>query len=128
VIVVLKKKNPMKCFNHAEIDAVAICKNCNKGLCKDCLTEVENGIACTATCVEEVNQVNSLINRNKQSYNTASGAYMRNAYIYGGMGIIFIIFGLQTEGLTGFLSLMGLLFLVGAGFSINSAKKFKKGQ
>ncbi len=115
----------MKCFNHPDVDAVGICKNCNKGLCKDCLTEVENGIACTATCVDEVKQINSLVNRSKQSYNTVSGAHMRSAYILGGMGIVFIIFGLQTKGLTGFLSIIGLLFLVGAGFSINSAKKYK---
>jgi hypothetical protein len=118
----------MKCFNHPDLDAVGICKNCNKGLCKVCLTEVDNGIACTATCVDEVDQLNTLINKNKQSFKTASGAHMRNAYIYGGMGIVFIIFGFQTEGLSGFLSIMGLLFLVGAGLSINSAKKYKTGQ
>lgn len=73
----------MKCFNHPDIDAIGICKNCNKGLCKEYLTEIENGIACTSTCIEEVTQINSLINRNKRAYNTASGTHMRNAYIYG---------------------------------------------
>ena len=116
----------MKCFNHPQNDAVGICKNCNKGLCKDCLTEVKNGIACTATCVDEVKQLNSLIDRNKKSYTTASGAYMRNAYIFGGMGLVFIIFGLQFERLIGFLSIMGILFIVGARFSIINAKKYKK--
>ena len=116
----------MKCFNHPQNDAVGICKNCNKGLCKDCLTEVKNGIACTTTCVDEVKQLNSLIDRNKKSYTTASGAYMRNAYIFGGMGLVFIIFGLQFERLIGFLSIMGILFIVGAGFSIINAKKYKK--
>ena len=117
----------MKCFNHPNVDAVGICKNCNKGLCKDCLTEVENGIACAATCVDEVVLLNSLINKNKQSFKTTSGAYMRNAYIYGGMGLVFIKYGFQREGLIGFLSIMGLLLLVAAGFSMNSAKKFKRG-
>jgi hypothetical protein len=116
----------MKCFNHPEIDAIGICKNCNKGLCRDCLTELENGIACTATCVDEVKQINTLINRNKQSFNFASGAHMRNAFMFGAMGIVFIVFGLITEGLTGFLSVMGLLFLLGAIFSFISAKKIKR--
>ncbi len=116
----------MKCYNHPDVDAIGICKNCNKGLCKDCLTELENGIACTATCIEEVKQINSLINRNKQSYNSAAGMHMRNALIYGGMGLVFIFFGLNTEGLTGFLSIIGLFFLVGAGFSYFNANKIKK--
>jgi hypothetical protein len=36
----------MKCFYHHTVDAIAKCKNCNKGLCNDCLIELENGIAC----------------------------------------------------------------------------------
>ena len=115
----------MKCFNHPDIDAVGICKNCNKGLCMDCLTEVENGIACTSTCVEEVKLVNSLINRSKKSYRTASGAHMKNAFIYAVMGIVFIIFGLSNERLTWFLSVLGILFLVGAGLSFITANKYK---
>jgi hypothetical protein len=118
----------MKCYNHPDIDAVGICKSCNKGLCRDCLTELENGIACTATCIEEVKQVNSLIQRNKQSYSTASGAYMKNAYIYIGIGMVFIVFGFQTEGLKGFLITIGVFFMLGAAFSMNSARKYKKEQ
>jgi hypothetical protein len=116
----------MKCYNHPDKDAVGICKNCNKGLCKECITEVDNGIACTSSCVEEVQLINSLINRNKQSYKTASGAFYKNAYIYGGLGIVFIIFGLTTEGLKGFLTVVGSIFIIGAIFSVISANKYKK--
>jgi hypothetical protein len=116
----------MKCYNHLSIDAVGICKNCNKGLCKDCLTEVENGIACKETCVEEVNLINSLINRNKQSYKTVSSAHYKNAYIYCGFGLVFIMFGLTTHGLTAFTMAVGIIFFIGAIFSVISANKYKK--
>jgi hypothetical protein len=116
----------MKCYNHPDKDAVGICKNCNKGLCKECITEVDNGIACTSSCIEEVKLINSLINRNKQSYKTASGAHYKNAYIYCGLGIVFIIFGLTTEGLKGFLTVVGSIFIIGAIFSVISANKYKK--
>jgi len=116
----------MKCFNHPDKDALGICKNCNKGLCRECLTEVINGIACTSTCIDEVKQIDSLINRNKLSYRTASGALLKNAYIYGGMGLVLILFGFTTEGLTGFLSIMGAIFIIGAIFSVISANKYKK--
>jgi hypothetical protein len=116
----------MKCYNHPNQDAIGICKNCSKGLCKDCITEVENGIACTSTCVEEVKLINSLINRNKTSYKKVSGSHYRNAYLYGGMGIAFIVFGIITEDLTDFLLVMGLLFLAGATFSVVNAMKYRK--
>jgi len=116
----------MKCFNHPDADAIGICKNCNKGLCKDCFTEVENGIACTASCIDEVKQINSIINRGRQSYKVTSGAHMRNAYMLGGIGIAFIIFGLTIKGLSVFLSIMGLIFIFGAWLSIISAMKYKK--
>jgi len=116
----------MKCFNHPDTDAVGICKNCNKGLCQDCLTEVENGIACTATCIYEVKQLNSLINRNKDSYNTASGAHQRNAYIYLSIGLVFIVWGYLMDGFFGFLTIMGAIFFIGAIFSFNNANKYKK--
>ena len=35
----------MKCFYHQEKDAVGICKNCNRGLCNECLTEYDKGLA-----------------------------------------------------------------------------------
>jgi hypothetical protein len=118
----------MKCFNHPDLDAIGICKNCNKGLCKDCLTEVDNGIACTSTCVDEVNQVNSLIQRNKHTHNVASSAHMRNVLLFGGMGIVFLIFGLTTEGIGDFLTIMGILFLLGGILSYTSARKYKSMQ
>jgi hypothetical protein len=116
----------MKCYNHPENDAIGICKNCNKGLCKECLTEVENGIACTSTCIDEVKLINSLINRNKQSYKVTSGAHYKNAYLFGGIGIVMIFYGIITESLTGFLVAMGIIFLIGSIFSIISANKYKK--
>jgi len=116
----------MKCYNHTNIDAVGICKNCNKGLCKDCLTEVENGIACTSSCVDEVYKVNALINRSKNAYKTTGGAHLRNAYMLGIMGIGFIFFGLNSSitYLIWFLSVMGLTFIIGAIFSYTSYKKY----
>ena len=48
----------MKCFNHEGVDAVAICKNCNKALCHACASDVGNGVACTGACEDEVRALN----------------------------------------------------------------------
>lgn len=41
----------MKCYFHPRIVAVAMCLNCGRALCKDCLTEFEGRIICP-TCFE----------------------------------------------------------------------------
>lgn len=40
----------MKCFYHPETEAVGLCKNCQRGLCPQCLTEYKHGLACKGRC------------------------------------------------------------------------------
>lgn len=115
----------MKCFNHPNTEAVGICKNCSKGICHQCLTEIPNGIACTTSCVEEVTLVNNLIFKNVRSKNTAVGAYLRYALLYALMGTVFIAFGIYNNEKFGFSTIMGILFLLGAAFHLVNAKKQK---
>jgi len=44
----------MRCFNHAEVRAVGLCKNCGKGICHECLVDLGNGLACKPQCEERV--------------------------------------------------------------------------
>ena len=116
----------MKCFNHPENDAVGICKNCNKGLCKECLTEVEKGIACTSSCIDDVIILNSLINHSKKNIKSVSNSQYRNTYLFGAFGFITLIYGLNTNGIGDYLSIIGVVFLLAAVFSLMNANKYKK--
>jgi hypothetical protein len=116
----------MKCFNHSSVDAIGICKNCNKGLCVDCLTEIEDGIACTSTCVEKVRDLNNLIDANKRSRSVTSGAYYRNAIIYALLGAVFLFFGSVEGQMRTFLIPAAFVFFVGAMLAFNSGSKYKK--
>lgn len=40
----------MECFYHPETAAAGICKNCQRGICRDCIAEVTDGIACLGRC------------------------------------------------------------------------------
>ena len=42
-----------KCFNHAVREAVARCPSCQNFFCRECITEHEGRIACTA-CLNEL--------------------------------------------------------------------------
>ncbi len=45
----------MRCFKHNDAEAVGICRNCLKGVCKECAIEVKNGIVCSDSCAEVIN-------------------------------------------------------------------------
>jgi hypothetical protein len=54
----------MQCFYHSGSDAVGTCKHCHRGLCRDCASEREGGLACKGRCEALVDQVSALIQRN----------------------------------------------------------------
>lgn len=44
----------MKCFNHRELDAIAVCKHCGKAVCSNCVADVKGVMACKSRCEAEV--------------------------------------------------------------------------
>src|SRR5258708_9043068 len=56
----------MRCFYHPQADAVGTCKHCHRGLCRDCASEREGGLACRGRCEAAVDAVNALLRRNFQ--------------------------------------------------------------
>ena len=51
----------MNCFNHPAVPAVGLCKSCGKALCRDCVTELVNGLACKGKCESRVNMLNRMV-------------------------------------------------------------------
>jgi hypothetical protein len=44
----------MKCFNHADAEAIATCLGCGKGLCRACCqTSDSGGVVCSPACKEK---------------------------------------------------------------------------
>lgn len=118
----------MKCFYHNSADAVAVCKNCNRGICLECAAEVSNGVACKNRCEIEVEAVNQLINRNKTAYQKTSSAYSRNALIFLLLGILFLGYSGINQTVNSsfdwFLLLGGIIFLIGAVFYFSLGRKY----
>lgn len=107
----------MKCYNHPEVDAVGICKTCNKGICHSCLTDVGNGIACTATCVDEVKEVNSFIERNKNIYKKASKTNSKYGYFLSALGLLALLFNKQSEANDTYIFVFGIMTITVGIFS-----------
>ena len=43
----------MHCYYHDGVEAVAICRACNRGLCHGCALEAHGAMACKGTCAEK---------------------------------------------------------------------------
>jgi quinol-cytochrome oxidoreductase complex cytochrome b subunit len=118
----------MRCFYHEIVDAVAICKNCNRGVCHECAIEFANGVACKNRCEAEVEAVNQMIDRSKTSHQKTSSAYSRNAVVYLMFAVVFGVWGvseLTARPLVGWLmALLAIIFLVAAFFSYSTSRKY----
>ena len=126
----------MKCYNHSDIDAVAICKNCQKGLCKDCAVEVGNGIACKDKCEQDVQSINEMIKRSMKSQKkiqlNASRGYYINALFAFLAGGSFIGFGIkmmmshEMPRLQMFTISLGVVFVIVSALYFTTGKKVSR--
>jgi len=76
----------MKCFNHNSTDAVAVCANCGRALCRECAPSSRTGrLTCSTECAAEItagsNALLLLIDKSEQSAR-ASAFY---CYLTGGL-------------------------------------------
>ncbi|MGI8966363.1 MAG: hypothetical protein ACR2H1_09805 [Limisphaerales bacterium] len=87
----------MNCFYHPQTVAVGICKNCAKGLCLDCATDLKDGLACKNRCEGEVTNLLSMIRKNKKAYAGASDIQFRSGVFWSILGVISILSGLNSK-------------------------------
>jgi len=58
----------VRCYYHSNVEAVGVCKSCQRGLCAACATDAPNGLACRGRCEARVAAIDALIERNLSSY------------------------------------------------------------
>ncbi|MBI1750336.1 MAG: hypothetical protein HY234_00610 [Acidobacteria bacterium] len=118
----------MKCFNHRDQDAIAICKHCGKGLCQQCVVETAGGASCRGNCEENVAALHLLLLRGKKVYQKTSKAQLRTGIFIVVMGSAFLVFGVLEEipPLKIGLCTMGTIFIIWGVFVWRSAREFKQ--
>jgi hypothetical protein len=82
----------MRCYDHSDHEAIAICMGCGKALCKDCI-ELNNTdvVVCSEKCGSIVNDQLEMIRKIRKktlTQNKVSGVFCIIA------GIVFGLFGL----------------------------------
>jgi hypothetical protein len=58
----------MRCFQHRDYDAIAVCQNCGKATCADCCDDTGPAVACGADCAAEVQRSYDLKRQLMQSF------------------------------------------------------------
>lgn len=87
----------MKCFNHADADAVGICKHCMRGLCHACASERSTGLACAGRCESKVDEIGALIDRNLKLTTGAPKMNFIALLVYFGGAAVFAYLGYQDH-------------------------------
>ena len=82
----------MKCSSHTEIDAVAICIHCGRGLCSPCTTKSQSGrTVCSAACgtaLLDIEQaLRGLRDKTVRSHRGSAWFSFVLAAIFGGFGV-----------------------------------------
>jgi hypothetical protein len=118
----------MNCYYHPNQPALGICKHCQRGLCTECIAEVDDSLACKDRHEEQVAGHNLLIGRNLLQAQRVGSVYRRNAIFYFLSGALFAGFGLYQYHYTGlqalFLLFIGLFLLYAAVANFLESRKY----
>lgn len=71
----------MRCYYHRDVDAVATCRNCCRGLCEGCAADVNKMSACRGRCEADVTAVQALLARSDRAFTTAARQMRIAAFI-----------------------------------------------
>ena len=119
----------MNCYYHPSTPALGVCKHCGRGLCADCLAEVEDALACKNRHETQVRDALALAARNLLQARRVGLNYRRNAIFYALSGALFTGFGLYQLRWAGtqalFLLLIGLFLLYAAVANFLESRKFR---
>ena len=107
----------MNCYEHRDRVAIGVCKSCGKGLCEECVEEVQNGLACKDKCVEEVIMQNKDMKHNRQLMIVQKSMSKVAIWILVSGGLVVFITGIialimnNSEGWIGIVT-GGMMFLL----------------
>ena len=116
----------MRCFNHPDSEAVATCKHCFKGICRECVIDSGCGLACSTACEDEIKSLHAMIDRSKKMYPIAAKNQSRNAVWLVLTAAVFIALGLVIRDDFRFMAFfigMGVVMLLGSAFAFLSSRK-----
>ncbi len=111
----------MNCFNHDDVPAVGMCKSCGKGICRECLKEIPDGLACKGTCVDRSVMINRIIDNNQRMVSAANSQIKNGGWLTVAIGVFICAMGILLsygESFFPFGLISGVIGLTFLGFGI----------
>ncbi len=108
----------MLCYYHPDRPAVGVCAHCQRGVCSECAAVVEDVLACKDRHESLVRDRLDWEATSRQQSRRARANFIRNAVLYGLVGIVFSGYGWLEYRFLGlqavFLILIGIFLLFAA--------------
>jgi hypothetical protein len=116
----------MRCYYHRDIDAVATCRNCCRGLCDACAAEVHKMSACRGRCEADVAAVQTLLARSDRAFTTAARQLRIAALICVLFAALFVLLSrrMPFAMATWLLLPAAFVLLVGAALLVLNARRY----
>ena len=118
----------MKCFNHRELDAIAVCMRCGRALCSECIGDVGGMVACLGRCEPGIAATLQLLQSSRQRIELQAPVYRWLAYFLYVIGVgslgfaAFVGFSGNFGPPEGLLVGWGLIAVIGGVVSHRHAK------
>ena len=62
----------MRCYYHRDVEAVATCRSCCRGLCDACAVDIDKASACRERCEGDVAAMRALVVRSNRAFATGA--------------------------------------------------------
>ena len=113
----------MKCFNHDTRDALAICANCGKALCRECAgLFIKEKIVCGQACSQAVSEQADMLTTIRRKILRQSKV---GAYTLFSLGGIFMAFGVFNAFRPGWGDLAAYLIASAVGMGIAGVMAYR---
>ncbi len=116
----------MRCYYHRDVDAVATCRNCCRGLCEGCTADVNKMSACRGRCEGDVAAVQTLLARSDRAFATAGWQLRIAAFICLLFAALFVVLARRMPySITTWLLLpAALVLLIGAALLVITSRRY----
>ena len=120
----------MRCYNHPEKEASAICRACGKAVCSVCANDLGRGIACKNKCEKDVKAIINSLDNNSAGYETMKPRLLLRPALLGLLGAVFAFYGYTMYGVSNLLFILGSVIILIEGIELVSnfiyIKRIKK--
>ena len=116
----------MDCFQHQDIAAVAVCRNCFRGVCSGCAMPYADGVGCSQHCYDKAQSTTRVIENSVLAQRGARFTRFLLPVFFVALGGLFLAFGSRNGFKWGFDTMAGALFaMLGIVLAVVQAKYFK---